>query len=92
MLREEHYQKATEIFGSANFDRLFVVHALDSGIRAQLAPFLASKHRIHWLTIPEVVRDLFEWYQAHPRPAALRQSLVGDLFHLLVGYCQLSVP
>ncbi len=90
MLREEHYERACEIFGSDGFDRLFVVHALDPDVLRQLGPHLAV-HRIHWLTVRELVLDLTEWYGEHKRPSGLRQTLVGDLFHLLVGYCGMSV-
>jgi hypothetical protein len=89
MLREEHYRKAEQIFGTDDFDRLFVVHALDPKVRQDLMPRLAS-HRIFWLTIPEVVQDLIAWYKLHQRPAALRNTLIGDLVHLLVGFCGLS--
>lgn len=34
MHSQEHYEKAKSIFGSDDFDRLFVVHALDPGVRA----------------------------------------------------------
>ena len=84
MLREQHYEQATGLFGVADFDRLFVVHAIDPQVIADLEPLL-SQHRIHWLTIPELIEDLDPWYRAHPRPAALRRSLTGDLIHLLLG-------
>ena len=91
MLRQQHYDKATALFGTDDFDRLFVVHALDASVRAESAPRLAE-HRIYWLTIPELVDDLAIWYKTHPRPATLRFSFVGDLMHLLLGFCQLSLP
>lgn len=91
MLRQEHFEKATAFFGSDDFDRLFVLHAIDAGIRQELAPAL-SERRIHLATIREVVRDLLDWYAAHPRPSGLRQTLVGDLLHLLVGFCGLRPP
>ena len=53
---------------------------------ATLAPLLAPR-RIHWLSIRDVTRDLLVWYAAHPARASLRHTLVGDLFHLLVGFC-----
>jgi hypothetical protein len=90
MLRQEHYRKAEQLFGTDDFDRLFVVHALDPSIRQALTPELSSR-RIFWLTVPELVQDLVAWYRAHPRPAALRNTLVGDLLHLLVGFCGLSL-
>jgi hypothetical protein len=89
MLRQEHFEKAAEVFDSKEFDRLFVVHALDAGTRRELGPSLRA-HRIHWLSIREVVDDLLAWYVTHRRPAALRQTLVGDLLHLLVGFCGLK--
>ena len=89
MLRQEHYDKAKELFGTDNFDRLFVVHALDEGVRRALGP-ASRERRIHWLTIREVVDDLLAWYREHSRPAALRQTLVGDLLHLLVGFYGLA--
>lgn len=92
MLRQEHFEKAAQIFGVADFDRLFVVHALDPVVRSQLAPTLAARQRIHWITIREVVGDLQKWYPLHQSKAALRYNLIGDLWHLLVGYCGLQVP
>jgi hypothetical protein len=89
MLRQAHFEVATNLFGSEDFDRLFVVHAIDPTVLADFAPTFAAS-RIYWLTLPELVRDLREWYRAHPRPAGLRHSLVGDLWHLLVGYCGLD--
>jgi hypothetical protein len=91
MLREQHYRRATDLFGTDDFDRLFVVHAVDPAILAALAPELEPR-RIYWLTVPELVRDLLDWYRAHPRPSGLRNTLTGDIWHLLVGYCKLELP
>ena len=91
MLREEHFERSAALFGTEDFDRLFVVHAVAPEVLADLGPVLARR-RIHWATIPDVVGDLLGWYRAHPRPAALRTTLVGDLLHLLVGFCGLNLP
>jgi len=91
MLREEHFERAVAIFGTDDFDRLFVVHAIDPQTLEDLAPELAQR-RIHWLTVPVLVQDLVAWYRGHGRPAALRHTLVGDLLHLLVGFCGLDLP
>ncbi|MFN8504310.1 hypothetical protein [Kouleothrix sp.] len=86
MLRQEHFDKAVQIFGSDDFDRLFVVHALEQTTRSELGPLLATR-RIQWLTVHELVDDLLSWYGPGKGQAALRHTLVGDLWHLLVGYC-----
>lgn len=86
MLREQHYRKAVDLFGGADFDRLFVVHAIDSTMLASLDATLAEK-RIHWITIDTVMRDLLDWYRQHPHPTSLRHTLIGDLWHLLFGFC-----
>lgn len=91
MLRQEHYEEARKRFKTDDFGRLFVVHALDPAVLVDLGSELAPQG-IYWITIREVVKDLLAWYAAHPRPAALRQSLVGDLIHLLVGFCGLAAP
>jgi hypothetical protein len=91
MLREQHFRRATDLFGTDDFDRLFVVHAIDPAALAALTPELKPR-RIYWLTVPALVRDLFDWYQTHPRPSGLRNTLTGDLWHLLVGYCKLELP
>ena len=91
MLRQEHYEKATSFFGSEEFDRLFVVHAMDPLVLAESSRFL-SERRIFWVTIRDIVADLIVWYRRHQRPAALRNTLTGDLFHLLVGFCKLDAP
>jgi hypothetical protein len=91
MLREEHFVKATTIFGNSDFDRIFVMHALDETIGRELAPRLVD-HRIYLTTTREVVSDLVAWYRTHPRPSGLRHSPTGDLFHLLVGFCGLGLP
>jgi hypothetical protein len=91
MLRQQHYEAATTFFGTADFDRLFVVHALDQQVRSELCPPLAMHKRIHWLTVREVVMDLQQWYEQHSSRATLRHTLMGDLWHLLVGYCGLRV-
>jgi hypothetical protein len=87
MLRQEHYEKAVEFFGTRDFDRLFVVHALEPQVRQEACTRLASEKRVHWLTVREVVSDLYRWYQRHTSKATLRNSLMGDLWHLLIGYC-----
>ena len=91
MLREQHYRKAEEIFGTEEFDRLFIVHAMSSDVLKQLNPNL-EKRRIFCLTIRDLVADLVSWYGAHARPAALRNTLTGDLLHLLIGFCGLKPP
>ena len=91
MLRQEHFARAVELFGTEDFDRLFVVHAIQSDVLVDLEPVL-SANRIWWLTIPSLVRDLLDWYPTHLRPTALRNTLIGDLLHLLVGYCGLGHP
>jgi hypothetical protein len=91
MLREEHHERAEAIFGTDEFDRLFVVHAVDHRVLTALAPSLAVQ-RVHWITVKEVVGDLLNWYSTHNRPAALRNTLMDDLFHLLVGFCGLTLP
>ncbi len=60
VLRQQHYERAEAYFGTDDFDRLFVVHALDPQVRVELAPSLAER-RILWLTIPELVADLYAW-------------------------------
>jgi hypothetical protein len=44
-----------------------------------------AERRIYWMTIPELIEDVYTWYQHHPRRAALRRTLTGDLLHLLFG-------
>lgn len=90
MLRQEHFTVAAGVFDTDDFDRLFVVHAIDPDMLRQVSSTLAH-HRIYWLTIPQLLGDLLPWYAAHKHPTELRQSLVGDLLHLLVGFCHLSV-
>ena len=84
MLRQEHAESAAAYFGTDDFDRLFIVHALDPKVRAELTPRLAEL-RIYWMTIPELIEDVYTWYQSHQRRAALRRTLIGDLLHLLFG-------
>src|SRR5215216_8006809 len=62
MLRQEHYERAVTLFGNDDFDRLFVVHAIAPEVWADLGPTL-SHRRIHWITVPEVVADLLQWYR-----------------------------
>lgn len=92
MLRQQHYERATTLFGTDDFDRLFVVHALDPSVRAEVCPALAERWRVHWLTVPELVQDLVAWYRTYPRPATLRHFLVGDMLHLLLGFCRMDLP
>ncbi len=89
MLRQEHYETATAIFGTTAFHRIFVVHALDEQVRQQVCPSLAQEKRILWFTVQDVVTDLIAWYEALDSRAGLRHTLMGDLWHLLVGYCGL---
>jgi hypothetical protein len=90
MLRQEHFQCATELFGTNDFDRLFVTHAIDSSTLRDMSDALSAR-RIHWLTISDVVRDLLAWYEHYPHPTTLRNTATGDLVHLLVGFCNLKV-
>jgi hypothetical protein len=90
MLCEQHYQKAVELFGTEDFDRLFVVHAMNPSLLSGIESSLLEK-RIYWITIDLVVRDLLAWYKAHPKPTSLRNSLMGDLWHLLFGFCGVDV-
>jgi len=89
MLRQEHFEVATKLFGTDDFDRLFVVHALDPSLRPQITERM-RRIRVYWVTARELVRDLEKWYRSHPRATGLRNSLVGDLLHLLWGFCELS--
>ena len=93
MLKEEHFDVAREFFESDEFDRIFVVHALDEATRTEVVPSLAQNHRIHWITITELASDLHDWYRASDRPTriSLRNTLAGDLFHLLVGFCGFGI-
>jgi hypothetical protein len=86
MLRQQHFDVATRIFGTNEFDRVFVVHALAEEVREQVADRLRKK-RIHWVTVRELLDDLRQWYRTHDRPTGLRHTLTGDIFHLLFGYC-----
>lgn len=92
MLMQQHYEKATHIFGSDDFDRVFVVHAIDPLVRAGFGTHNLSSLRIHWLTVNELLGDLLMWYRNHPRQSGLRNTLIGDVFHLLVGFCRLETP
>lgn len=89
MLRQEHFDRAAEFFGTDDFDRLFVVHAIDDKVIDIHGDFLASQ-RIWLITIKDVVSDLSAWYAQHGRPAGLRNTLVGDIWHLLIGFCGCS--
>lgn len=89
MLKEQHFRVASTIFGSDDFDRVFVVHALAESVRKEATEALRAK-RIHWVTVTELLCDLRDWYGRHERPAGLRHTLTGDLFHLLFGYCRVK--
>lgn len=91
MLRQQHFEAATKLFGSRDFDRLFVVHALDPEVRTAVSGRLIRK-RVHWLTVREIFADLEPWYRDYPRKSGLRNALIGDLFHLLFGYCNAGWP
>lgn len=91
MLRQAHFETAAQMFGTEDFDRLFVVHAIDQAVLRELDSTLAAR-RIYWTTLPMIVRDLMVWYRSHHRPTGLRHTFVGDLWHLLVGYCGFDLP
>lgn len=91
MLRQEHFEHAAELFGTDGFDRLFMVHAIDPEVVTGL-PGRFGEERIYWRMIPTVVEDLMAWYRGFRRLASLRHSLIGDLIHLLAGYCSLTLP
>jgi hypothetical protein len=61
--REEHFHRAVSPFGDCDFDRLSVVHAIEPGVFAEVAPAV-SQWRIYWTTVPQIVRDLL-----YSRPA-----------------------
>lgn len=85
MLRQEHYDQAKKIFGTSDFDRLFVVHNVDSSQFEGLAEFYEQR-RVFWITASQLLCDLRTWYAEQKSPSALRNTLMGDLFHLLFGY------
>jgi hypothetical protein len=87
MLREQHFHRAEAFFGTTDFDRLFVVHAINPAVLDGLKPAMTG-HRVNWLTIHQVVTDLREWYTTHEHQTSLRNTLAGDLWHLLFGYCK----
>lgn len=89
MLRQEHFEKAADFFGADDFDRLFVVHAIDVEVLNANKAFLAER-RIYFLDIREIVNELLDWYSEYERPAGLRHTLVGDIWHLLIGFCGCS--
>jgi hypothetical protein len=84
MLRDEHFERARSYFGTDDFDRVFIVHALDPEVRSELGPWLVER-RVFWVTLPELLEDVYQWYQRHERRAALRRTLTGDLLHILFG-------
>jgi hypothetical protein len=86
MLKQQHFEVAAKIFGTNDFDRVFVTHALAEDVRQQVTCSMREK-RIFWVTVHELLHDLMQWYKRHDRPAALRFTLTGDLIHLLFGYC-----
>jgi hypothetical protein len=90
MLRQAHFDVACQMFGTDDFDRIFVVHAVDPSVLQRLEPMMTCR-RVHWLTIRDIVLDLQTWYRGHPRPAGLRYSFVGDMWHLLFGYCGVAL-
>lgn len=91
MLRQEHFERAALLFGTDDFDRLFVVHAMNPVVLTEHGPMLAQR-RIFWATIPALVRDLADWHRVHERPAAPRNTLTGDMLHLLLGLRRLEIP
>jgi hypothetical protein len=92
MLRQEHFEEATSYFGSDGFDRLFVVHAVNPNVLRQNSELLAER-RVYFVTVRDVVADLCQWYSDPKlRKAGLRHTLVGDLWHLLVGFCGCVPP
>jgi len=86
MLQEEQFEAACQRFGTDDFDRVFVVHAMDRRVLEEYRRFLLAR-RIHFLGAREMVADLQQHYTEYDQRAGLRHSLVGDLWHLLVGFC-----
>ncbi len=85
MLRQQHYEVAHSLFRSDDFDRLFVVHAIDAESLKKCEQHL-QRHHIHWLTLTSLIDDLQKWYKQHPRRTSLRNSITGDMFHLIFGF------
>jgi hypothetical protein len=92
MLRQEHYAKANEFFGNNTFDRLFVLHAIDKNIFTFEIEQSLNANQIYIITISEIVEDLYKWYKTHKRCSGLRNSMTGDMWHLLVGFCGFKPP
>jgi hypothetical protein len=91
MLKQEHYEVASDIFGTDDFDRLFVLHAINMNDLVEHMPPL-EENGIHLLTVKQLLHDLQSWYLAENQPAALRNDLIGDMVHLLFGYCGVRLP
>jgi len=92
MLREEHFRVALDLFGGEVFDRLFVFHGIDTTAFQDRIPGLREQRRIHLVVVKDLLRDLVEWYGGLDHPARLRNSLTGDLLHLLFGFCGVRLP
>ena len=89
MLRQEHYDIATNVFNTQEFDRVFVVHAVDpSGFEGMVEFY--REQRVFWVTAQELLDDLRKWYKEPKRRSGLRNTLMGDLFHLLFGYLRVD--
>jgi hypothetical protein len=88
MLRDEHFEATRRLFGTDNFDRLFVVHAFE-GARSEATSAGLAASRVFLLDTNSLIADLLQWYETSERKSGLRNSLIGDVWHLLVGFCRL---
>jgi len=85
MLREQHNSKAMEIFGGCSFVKIFIFHNLcKTGIETKLDDLKGKG--IYFVTSREIIEDIFNNFSKYRKNAGIRNSLVGDIFDLLIDY------
>ena len=90
MLSREHYEYASNIlFKNKKFIRIFIVHKINidkDNVQECINNF--KNIDVYFIQISDIINDLFKWYYNCQNKTIIRNSLVGDLIHLL-NYCNI---
>ena len=98
MLRKEHFEVAKNIFGTDDFQKILIVHKLNTTgehtrngekFKENINNCLNTlkEHNIFFIEFNSILNDLYKWY----RPtSSLRNTFIGDSWHLLVGYYKMD--
>ena len=92
MLKEQHHEKAKELFNGEDYARIFIFHALKQSEALETIISQLRDLNIHFITSSEMLQDIHDFLKSDKRTAAIRNSLVGDILDMLMAYHKWTAP